>query len=282
MTFVWTPGNAATHFELWLGTLGPGTVNLYDSGYVTATTENVSGLPYNGETVYARLYWLINGSWYFADYTYKASAPTPTPAALITPPPTVGTGTPGTQLPGTSVTFVWTPGNTATHFELWLGTLGPGTTNLYNSGYVTATTENVTGLPSDGKTIVYARLYWIINGTWSFADYTYKAYGTPPTPTPAALITPPPTVGTGTPTTSLPGTSVNFVWTPGNTATHFELWLGTLGPGTVNLYDSGYVAATSETVSGLPSNGEKVYARLYWLINGTWSFADYTYMAYQP
>jgi predicted outer membrane repeat protein len=284
VTFVWTPGNAATHFELWLGTGSPGTTNLYDSGYVTATTELVSNLPNNGETVYARLYWIINGTWHFADYTYKASAPSPTPAALITPTPTVGTGTPGTQLPGTSVNFIWTPGNTATHFELWLGTLGPGTTNLYNSGYVTATNENVSGLPSDGKTVVYARLYWIINGVWQYADYTYKAYGTPPTPTQAVLITPTPTVGTGTPGTQLPGTSVTFVWTPSNIVTHYELWLGTTGPGTTNLYDSGYVTATTETVGGLPSNGQKVYARLYTQTNiptnGGWQYYDYTYKAY--
>jgi hypothetical protein len=39
------------------------------------------------------------------------------------------------------------------------------------------------------------------------------------------------------------------------------------------------VTVTTETVSGLPINGEKVYARLYWLIDGTWYSADYTYMA---
>ena len=43
-------------------------------------------------------------------------------AALTTP-------VPGTQLLGTSVTFNWTPG-ASTHFEFWLGTLGPGTTNF--------------------------------------------------------------------------------------------------------------------------------------------------------
>jgi hypothetical protein len=37
------------------------------------------------------------------------------------------------------------------------------------------------------------------------------------------------------------------------------------------------VKVTTEPVTGLPSNGEKVYVRLYWLINGAWSAADYTY-----
>jgi hypothetical protein len=260
VAFSWTPGNTATHFELWLGTTGVGSSNLYNSGNVMVTTETVSGLPGNGETVYARLYWLINGTWNSADYTYTASG-APTPAALTTP-------TPGATLEGTAVAFSWTPGNTATHFELWLGTTGVGSSNLYNSGNVTVTTETVSGLPSNGET-VYARLYWLINGTWNSADYTYTASGAP---TPAALTTP-------TPGTQLAGTSQAFTWTPGNTATHFELWLGTTGVGSSNLYNSGNVTVTTETVSGLPSNGETVYARLYYLINSTWNSADYTYTA---
>jgi hypothetical protein len=36
------------------------------------------------------------------------------------------------------------------------------------------------------------------------------------------------------------------------------------------------VTVTSETVTGLLTNREKVYVRLYWLINGAWSTADYT------
>jgi hypothetical protein len=55
-----------------VGTTGVGSSNLYNSGDVTATTETVSGLPSNGATVYARLYWLINGAWQYTDYTYVA------------------------------------------------------------------------------------------------------------------------------------------------------------------------------------------------------------------
>jgi hypothetical protein len=180
-------------------------------------------------------------------------------AALTTP-------VPSTQLPGTSVTFKWTPG-ASTHFELWLGTLGPGTTNLYDSGSVTATTETVGGLPSNGQT-VYARLYWLINGAWQYADYTYKAHGSA---TQGVLSTP-------TPGARLSGTTVTFTWTPGNTATRFEFWLGT-SAGSSNLYNSGNVTATTETVTGLPGNGEKIYARLYSLIDGAWQYTNYTYVA---
>ncbi|MGA2634350.1 MAG: hypothetical protein ABSF16_08955 [Terracidiphilus sp.] len=43
---------------------------------------------------------------------------------------------------------------------------------------------------------------------------------------------------------------------------------------------SSNVKATTETASGLPSNGETVYARLYSLIDGVWQYANYTYTAF--
>jgi hypothetical protein len=226
---------------------------------VKVDSEGVSGLPSNGETVYVRLYWLIGSTWSTADYTYKASG-SPAPAALTTP-------TPGTTLSGTSVPFTWSAGN-ATYYQLFVGTTGVGSHDVYNSGPVKVTTESVTGLPSNGEK-VYVRLYWLIGSTWSTADYTYNATGSP---TPAALTTP-------TPGTTLSGTSVNFTWDPGNTAKTFQLFVGTTGVGSHNVYNSGAVTATTEHVNGLPTNGSKVYVRLYWLINGAWSTADYTYKA---
>src|ERR1039458_3449426 len=52
------------------------------------------------------------------------------------------------------------------------------------------------------------------------------------------------------------------------------------GADSSNLYNSGNVTATTETVSDLLTNGSTVYARLYWLINGVWQHADYTYLAF--
>jgi hypothetical protein len=164
--FTWNPGNSATHFELWVGSTGAGSSNLYNSGNVTVTTETVNGLPNNDSTVYVRLLSLINGAWQSHDYTYT-SAGTAVPASMITP-------TPGSQFLSSSVTFTWNPGNSATHFELMLGSTGVGSSNLYNSGNVTVTTETVNGLPTNGETI-YARLYSLINGAWQTADYTYTA-----------------------------------------------------------------------------------------------------------
>jgi sugar lactone lactonase YvrE len=265
VAFTWTPGNTATHFELWVGTTGVGSSNLYNSGSVTATTETVSVLPGNGEKLYVRLYSLINGAWQYTDYTYVAYGSL-TPAALTTPAPNTSTA-----LSGTSVAFTWTPGNLATHYQFYVGSTGVGSSNIYNSGNVTATTETVSVLPSNGEKL-YVRLSSLVNGAWQSTDYTYVAHGSP---TQAALTTPAPNTST-----ALSGTSVAFTWTPGNTATNFELWVGTTGVGSSNLYNSGSVTATTETVSVLPSNGEKLYVRLYSLINGAWQYTDYTYVAY--
>jgi hypothetical protein len=265
VAFTWTPGNTATNFELWVGTTGVGSSNLYNSGSVTATTETVSVLPSNGEKLYVRLYSLINGAWQYTDYTYVAYGSL-TPAALTTPTPDTSTA-----LSGTSVTFTWTPGNLATHYEFYVGSTGVGSSNIYNSGNVTATTETVSVLPGNGEKL-YVRLSSLVNGAWQSTDYTYVAHGSP---TQAALTTPAPNTST-----ALSGTSVAFTWTPGNTATNFELWVGTTGVGSSNLYNSGSVTATTETVSVLPSNGEKLYVRLYSLINGAWQYTDYTYVAY--
>jgi len=118
---------------------------------------------------------------------------------------------------------------------------------------------------------VYVRLYSLINGAWQYTNYTYVASGSPIA---AALTTPTPNT-----TTPLTGTSVTFTWTPGNVATAFEFWAGTLGPGSTNLYNSNETGATSATVTDLPSNGSTVYVRLYSLINGVWQYTNYTYIA---
>jgi len=45
-----------------------------------------------------------------------------------------------------------------------------------------------------------------------------------------------------------------------------------------DLYLSGHVTSLSATVSGLPVNGEKIYARLYSIINGATQYNDYIYL----
>jgi len=260
VTFAWTGGVGPAEYQLWLGTTGVGSHNLYDSGSTTATTETVNGLPTTGVTVYARLYQLIDGKWQSADYLYT-EAGTLAPAALTSP-------TPGSVLAGSSVAFAWTGGAGPAEYQLWLGTTGVGSHNLYDSGSTTATTKTVRGLPTNGAT-VFARLYQLISGKWQSTDYLYTEAGTL---APAALTSP-------TPGSVLAGSSVAFTWTGGAGPAEYQLWLGTTGVGSYNLYDSGSTTATTKTVSGLPTTGVKVYARLYQMIDAKWQSTDYTYTA---
>jgi hypothetical protein len=165
VTFSWTAAPSATGYILSLGSTGAGSTNLYYSGSTTATSVNVTGLPINGETIYARLFTQLGGSWVHTDYTYTAA--TEAQAVLTTP-------TPGTTLAGASVTFTWTSAPSATGYILALGSTGAGATNLYYSGATTATSVTVTKLPTNGETI-YARLFTQLGGTWVHTDYTYTA-----------------------------------------------------------------------------------------------------------
>jgi hypothetical protein len=260
VAFTWTAGAGPAAYQLYLGTTGVGSHNLYESGITTGTTETVSGVPAYGLTLYARLWWEIDAVWKSADYTYTESGSVVNPV-LTTP-------TPGSTLSGSTVAFTWTAGGGPVAYQLYLGTSGVGSHNLYESGITTGTTETVSTVPTNGVT-VYARLWWEIGTTWHSADYTYTEAGSPVLP---VLTTP-------TPGSTLSGSTVAFTWTAGAGPAAYELYLGTTGVGSHNLYNSGSTTATTETVSGLPTTGVKVYARLWWEIDGAWASADYTYTA---
>ena len=70
VTFAWTPGSATT-FKFQIGSYRGGN-GIYGSGQTTKTSETVSSLPTNGETIHARLYYQVSGAWQYTDYTYTA------------------------------------------------------------------------------------------------------------------------------------------------------------------------------------------------------------------
>jgi hypothetical protein len=156
---------AVTAYLLELGTTGVGSQNLFNSGGKVATSANVTGLPTNGATMYARLWSKIAGVWQYTDYIYAAAGAVK--AAMISP-------VPGTVLSGSAVTFTWSAGTSVSAYILELGTTGVGSQNIFNSGGKVATSANVTGIPTNGAT-VYARLWSKIAGAWQFTDYTYTA-----------------------------------------------------------------------------------------------------------
>jgi hypothetical protein len=131
----------------------------------------------------------------------------------------------------------------------------------------TATSVIVPTIPTNGV-IVYARLYSLIKGTWQSNSYVYTESGSP---TPGALTSPTPGLGT-----TLGTSSVLFEWNAGTSATLYQLNLSAIAPGNSELflYKGTALSATAPT---LPANGAKVYARLYSYIDGIWLYNDYVY-----
>jgi hypothetical protein len=256
VTFTWGTAAGVTAYELYVGSTGAGSNNLYSSGSKTVTSLNVAALPTNGETIYVRLLTNFSGSWQYADYTYTAAM-----HAVLTSP------APGGTFGGPNVTFTWTPatGNQVTGYRFYLGSTGVGSNNLYSSALQTGTSFSAIALPTNGETI-YARVLTDFNGTWGYADYTYTAV------TKAQLTSP--TAGG-----LLPGRTVTFKWSAATGGTAYELWLGDTGVGSNNLYNSLRQTVTSITVGGLPDNGETIYARVLTDFNGSWASIDYTFTA---
>jgi hypothetical protein len=260
-TFTWTGGVGPTSYQLLLGTSGPDSSNIYNSGHSAATSAEVA-IPSDGVTVFATLLQYIDGVWQSTSYTFTESG-SPTLPTIVSP-------VPGSTLTGGANTFTWNMGAGPSDYRLYVGTTGVGTTDLYLGPVVvgSATTSESVSIPGNGVT-VYVRLLYMLNGAWSHIDYTYTESGSPTLP---SLVSPAPgsTVTAGANT---------FTWNPGAGPADYRLYVGTTGIGAANLYQGPVVvgcSTTSESVS-IPANGVTVYVRLSYLLNGTWQSIDYTY-----
>ncbi len=258
-TFTWTAAAGATTYTLYLGSTGVGSGNLLDA-HTTSTSVTATGLPVNGETIYARVWTELYGVWKYYDYTFKAQ--TATTASLLA---MLSSPAQGATLSASGQTFTWTAISGATSYNLYLGA-SQGAGNLYNAGQTTATTVTTGNLPVNGATI-YARLWTNLNNSWKYVDYTFTAA------TPAALTSP--TAGA-----TLAGASQTFTWTAVSGATSYSLYLGT-SVGAGNLLDA-QTTNTTVTANNLPVNGGTIYARLFTNVNGSWTHTDYTFTAASP
>jgi len=174
----------------------------------------------------------------------------------------MSTPSPGSALSGSTVTFTWSAGVSASAYWLDVGTIqGQGTILAANVGLVTS--KVVGGIPTTGGTI-YVRLWTLLGGTWQYNDYTYTGATT------AAMSTP-------APGSTLSGSTVTFTWSAGVGASAYWLDVGSV-QGQGNLFAQNVGLVTSKAVSGIPTTGT-IYVRLWTLINGNWSYHDYTYTA---
>jgi hypothetical protein len=256
VTFAWTAGTGVSAYDLHLSAVAPGGYDLFVSGRITSLSATVSGIPVNGEKIYARLYSVINGALQYNDYTYTAET---IPISQLTSP------VPKSTLTGTSIRFTWSAVTGVSAYDLHLSAVSPGGYDLYVSGRVTALSATVGGIPINGKTI-YARLFSVVNGVLYHNDYTYTAASL------AQLIHP-------APSSTLTSTSTWFQWTAGGGVSAYDLHLSAVAAGDSDLYSSGHTTSKIKTVNGLPTNGKTIFARLYSIIGGVTYYNDYTYTA---
>jgi hypothetical protein len=274
VTFTWTPGTGSSNFRLILGT-GYGIPDVYNGAPVpyTTTSVQISHIPVGGWGLYARLYYEVNGTWSYIDYSYAEAGTTP--PTLTSPQP--GTTLSCANLSDCQIYFNWFPGSGSPYFRLLLGTKGPGSSDVYSSPLVpyAQTVSYVSNIPANARTL-YARLYYYLSvyGTWSYIDYTYTEAGSP---TPPSMSTPAPESTLSC--ANLSACTVNFTWNPGNGSSYFRLLLGTTGAGSSDVYSAPPVPypTTSAQVSNIPADARTLYARLYYYRNGVWSYIDYTY-----
>ncbi|CAL2075790.1 T9SS type A sorting domain-containing protein [Tenacibaculum sp. 190524A02b] len=167
-TFMWSQ-NSADQYDLKVGT-SPGD-NTYGGSFQSdssVTSQTISVLPTDGtSSIYVRLWSRVGGEWAYIDYVYTAA--TVAGKAEMTSPTTPN------GITGASATFMWNQ-NSAEQYDLKVGT-SPGN-NAYGGSYQSdssITSETVSGLPTDGTSTIYVRLWSRISGQWSYNDYTYTA-----------------------------------------------------------------------------------------------------------
>jgi len=189
---------------------------------------------------------------------------TTTAASVITSP------TPGSTLTSASTTFTWnTDSSGVISYGLNVGT-SPGGADLVNIGPLSGPSVTV-NLPTNG-TLIFVRLWTILDGTtYLYNDYTYTEFAQP------ATMTSPSNGST------LTSASTTFTWNAAlGSVTGYGLNVGT-SPGGADLVNIGPLSGTSTTVN-LPTNGTKIFVRLWTILNGTtYFYNDYTYTEFaQP
>ncbi|MBI5686229.1 MAG: hypothetical protein HZC54_14245 [Verrucomicrobia bacterium] len=255
VAFAWDAGVGASQYALWVGSASNG----YDLAAV-ATGTNLSQrvtVPATGGRIYVRLWSLIDGTWQYGEYSYTAAAPVK--AAMTSP-------APGATNSNASVTFTWNAGVGASQYAMWIGSVS-NAYDLLAAVLGTNLTRTVTGLPVDGRNL-FVRLWSCINGVWDYNDYSYRAFNAV-----KARFT---GLGNGA---TLGSANVTLSWDAGAGASQYALWVGS-NPGSYDLYAAIEGANLSRALTGLPTDGRRLYVRLWSLINGTWKPNDYMFTAY--
>jgi|GEM_PF-5627458 len=166
-----------------------------------------------------------------------------------------------------SLTLNWTAADGATGYEIEESTTGSFTGV---KTYTLATAVSTYGI--SGK--IPGTYYYQIRAVHSVLLPSIWVEGTNSCviPSPAQILTP-------TNGTTLAASTQTFTWDAGVGATLYQLYVGSsLGSATIGKFPAAHTTAQTVDVTGLPTNGSKVYVRLWSNPGGTWVYKDYTYI----
>jgi hypothetical protein len=273
VTFKWDAGTNVSLYRLYVGT-SEGAQDIYGRIEGRRLSAEVSGIPNNGKSVYVRLWSMIEDTWLYKDYVYKACDKCIDPATMISP-------TPGTVLSGSKVMFSWDSGTGVTKYKLTIGkSLG---SEEYYSEEGTPRSRMVHGLPTDGS-VIYVRLSSLMpaattvqssdlqltdNLVWKSIDYLYIA--NPGHADIAEMVNP-------EPGSAIKGSTATFSWDKCDDAVEYWLSIGSTLGGR-DYADGSAGTALSKKIETLPANDKPIYVRLWSLVSTTWRFNDYVYLS---
>jgi hypothetical protein len=158
--------------------------------------------------------------------------------------------------------FGWTPVSGAQRYGVTVGTSRGGRDIVNTSVPGTSSSLDVSMLPT-GRTL-YARIWTQLNGAWSgYQDVAFTTSGQ------GAEFS--------SPADGDQAATTHFTWRTVSGAEAYGLWVGT-SPRTADLASVHTSSATSSyDVAALPA-GQKLYARVWTKINGTWArYQDITF-----
>ncbi len=176
-TFSWNIDDVnVERFWLYVGTTAGGR-DIADSGDLGNDSEyDVIGIPVDGSTIYARIWYYSASRWFYVDSTYTAAD-----LDVEVSTPTMDSPANNSELAGASVDFKWSNNNTLVNYWwLHLGT-DKGEKDIYDSGRAlrTATSVTVDELPVDGSSL-HARLWFRTAADgWKYVDSQYKTNSGP-------------------------------------------------------------------------------------------------------
>ncbi len=247
--FTWTTVTAQAYY-LYIGsTLGANdlvnTGEMQQTSYLVRTT-----LPTN-QTLYARLWTKVGGTWRFVDASFSSPS-----IARFTYPAAITTAV------NPTLPLTWTTIPAAQAYYLYIGST-TGAKDLVNTGEIQQTSYLLRSTVPVNQSL-YARLWTKVGGVWRFTDRIFSVMSL------MARFTNPVTGGTTIDRTK------PLTWTTVASAQAYYLYVGsTLGAR--DLVNTGEIYQTSYLLGNTLPAGQTLYARLWTKVGEIWRYVDTTF-----